>query len=144
MRGETRYSKRTVTPEQLAAAIQTICSEYGEEVTEAVIIAGRKATRETAKDVNASASSKIHGRRGKYEGSWKSKFTAQRLGFEGVVYSTQPGLAHLLEKGHRITYLAGNKSKGPGHARAIPHIAEVDERLPEKLETEIERQLSKL
>lgn len=133
-----------VSADQLASTINQILTKYGDEANSAIIRAGRKTSKETAKDVNAAASSVIHGRRGKYEKSWKSQFKEQRLGFEAVVYSTQPGLPHLLEHGHFIKYLGGVKSKGSGHARAIPHIAQVDEQVPDKLEKAIRVEVEKL
>lgn len=134
----------TIKPEQLASTIKQILDEFGDEAIAGVQRAGQKTTRETAKAVNASASSMIHGRRGTYEGSWTSKVTTSRFGVEGVVYSKQPGLPHLLEHGHAITYLGGNKSKGPGHARAITHIQPVDDRVPDVFEENIRREIEKL
>ena len=130
-----------ITPEMLAATIQKILDEYGDDAVEAITIAGQKTTKETAKAVRANA--KGMGWRS-YPGSWTSKFTPQRFGFEAVVYSKQPGLQHLLEKGHRITYLGGVKSKGPGRARAFPHIQQVDDQVPEWLESEIRKELNRL
>lgn len=137
-------ARMKVTPDQLASAIKQILNEFGDEAVEGLQRAGRKTTRETAKAVNASASSMIHGRRGKYEKSWTSDVTMSRFGVEGVVYSKQPGLPHLLEHGHAITYLGGNKSKGPGHARDIPHIQQVDDRVPEVFEANIRKEIEKL
>ena len=137
-------SNVTIKPEQLASTIKQILDEYGDEAIAGVQRAGQKTTRETAKAVNASASSMIHGRRGKYEKSWTSEVTMSRFGVEGVVYSKQPGLPHLLEDGHAITYLGGNKSKGPGSARAIPHIKQVDDRVPEVFEANIRKEIEKI
>lgn len=133
-----------ISADQLTVTVKKILEEYGDEGTAAVQRAGTKMGKLGAKMVNASASSVIHGRRGKYEKSWTSKTTAHRMGIEAVIYSTQPGLPHLLEHGHAITYLGGIKSKGPGRASAYPHIAKVDEELAELFPKEIEKEISKI
>lgn len=133
-----------ITPEQLAGEIQKLLDEYGDQVVDGLTRAGRKTTRETAKAVSASARPRIHGRTGRYAASWTSKFTPSRVGFEGVVYSKEPGLPHLLEHGHAITYLGGVRGKGPGRARAFPHIAEVDEQVPDLLENNIRKEIERL
>lgn len=133
-----------ISADQLTATVKRILEEYGDQGTLAVQRAGAQMGKLGAKMVNASASSVIHGRRGKYEKSWTSKTTMQRMGVEAVIYSNQPGLPHLLEHGHSITYLGGVKSKGPGHASAYPHIAKVDEELAELFPKEIEREISKI
>lgn len=134
----------TIKADQLASTIDKYMTEFGDKATLGMQIAGQKTTKETAKMVNSSAASMIHGRRGTYEKSWKSKTALSRLSFEGVVYSSQPGLPHLLEHGHAITYLGGNKGKGPGSARAIPHIAIVDAQVPDIFENNIRKEIEKL
>lgn len=134
-------ARMKIAPEQLAGAIRQILDEYGDEATAAVIVAGKKTTRMARKAVQASA--KSHGWR-KYPGSWTSKFTESHVGFEGVIYSKTPGLPHLLEHGHQITYLGGVKSKGPGHARAFTHLQQVDDQVPDLLEGEIRKELNRL
>ncbi len=136
-------SNKNIKVGQLAKTIDDYLTEYGEDASEAVLKAGKKTARETAQAVNASASALIHGRRGTYEKSWRSKVVTTRLTVAGVVYSTQPGLPHLLEHGHNITYLGGIKSKGPGWSPAKPHIERVDKQVPHWFEVNIQRELEK-
>lgn len=137
-------ARMTIKPEQFAETMNKIMDEYGDQATFAIERAVVKTARTGRKMLNAAASSTIHGRRGKYEKSWRSETKVYRLGAEATLYSTQPGLPHLLEHGHAITYLGGVRAKGPGRASAYPHIAKVDEQLADLFPLEIEKEISKI
>ena len=74
---------------------------------------------------------------GEYAKSWKTKTTKKRTGAETVIYSTKPGLPHLLEYGHQVVVNGQNV----GHARAYPHIKEAEETANRLFETELERRI---
>ena len=144
MRGETQYSKRNVSVAQAEDAIVDVLKKYGDAGTEAVKVAVRKTARSGAKSLNTTAAETIHGRRHKYEKSWKAKITEETTGINAVLYSTQPGLAHLLEHGHDIKYLGGNKSAESGSAKAYPHIEKVEGELEHVLIDNIEKEVGKI
>lgn len=132
-----------ITPDKLPAVTREILEKWVKENDEKIVKVTTQTTRQGAKMMNASASSVIHGRRGKYEKSWKARIEGKRLSVEGIIYSSQPGLPHLLEHGHSITYLGGNKAKGPGKARAIPHIAKTEEEINKLYEENVIKEVQK-
>ena len=87
------------------------------EVMQATETAAKKTAQDAVKALKAkSPKSKGHTR---YASKWKAK--KEDHGY--VIYNEQPGLTHLLEKGHDIIR---NGSK-VGRAKAIPHIAPVEQ-----------------
>lgn len=61
-------------------------------------------------------------RRGKYAKSWKSTTVTGSLGSRSkVIHSTQPGLTHLLDKGHLLR--DGSRYAGDGHIAAAGEAA---------------------
>ena len=73
-------------------------------------------------------------RTGKYKKSWKNKTTSENANtIQVTVYSSVPGLPHLLEHGHA--------KRGGGRVSAIPHIAPAEEAAEEKLLKDIEKAL---
>lgn len=144
MRGETQYSKKTVTAAQAGDAIIETLKKYGDAGSEAVKKAVKKTAKAGAKELNSSAAATIHGRRHKYEKSWKTKVSEGATNIEATLYSNQPGLAHLLEFGHEIKYLGGNIHAGSGKAKAYPHIEKVEKELSEELVANIEKEVEKI
>ena len=65
--------------------------------------------------------------------SWRARNTGTRTAPEYTIYSELPGLPHLLEHGHA--------KRGGGRTRAFPHIAPVEENLPQMIEQEITKLL---
>ena len=122
---------RTVSVDQMAAAIEEELEKYKDFASDELKKAVKK-TRKTAKsDINESAPV----RTGKYAKSWKTKVTAedsQRI--QVTVYSpSRYMIAHLLENGHA--------KRGGGRVRAIPHIGPAEEHAEEVLLKDIERAL---
>lgn len=137
-------SNMTVTAAQAGDAIIETLKKYGDAGSEAVKKAVKKTAKEGAKELNSSAAATIHGRRHKYEKSWKAKITEETTRVEAILYSTQPGLPHLLEFGHEIKYLGGNIHAGSGKAQAYPHIEKVEKELSEELVANIEKEVEKI
>lgn len=112
---------------QLAAAITGILNEYADGVTTGVKDAVKKTTKDGAKLVKKEAVKKFGN--GPYAQSWTSKYESDRLGSSGVIYSTKPGLPHLLENGHMLR----NGRLWEGR----PHISTAEEKIAEEFEEEV-------
>lgn len=110
-------------------AIKDILDEYKDTVGDVLDETIKAVGKEAAKDISRNAPRLS----GEYARSWKSENTGTRLSPEATVYSTKPGLPHLLEKGHAL--------RGGGRSREIPHISQVEEALPQMLEERIKRAL---
>lgn len=117
------------TVETLAADIQAILAESGEEVT--------SLTKETVKKVGQKgvqalrSNSSIFGGSGKYASGWASKVEDSRLGAKAILYNAKvPGLPHLLEHGHA--------KRGGGRVAGRIHIAPVEEELDRMFTSELE------
>ena len=117
------------TVETLAADIQAILAESGEEIT--------SLTKETVKKVGQKgvqalrSNSSIFGGSGKYASGWASKVEDSRLGAKAILYNAKvPGLPHLLEH--------GPAKRGGGRVAGRIHIAPVEEELDRMFTSELE------
>lgn len=113
--------------DQLAAAINGILNEYAEEVTITMKDAVKKVTNEGVKALKKESAAKFG--RGPYSQSWRSVYDSDRLSSQGTIYSTKPGLPHLLENGHMLR----NGRFWPGK----PHISTIEEQIVEDFEKEV-------
>ena len=122
---------RTVSVDEMAAAINEGLEEYARLSTENV----KKAVKKSAKAVKDQINGSAPVRTGRYAKSWAVKTTAESSqSLEQTVYSpSRYMLSHLLEKGHA--------KRGGGRVRAIPHIAPAEEMGIEMLEGLIEKAL---
>ena len=122
---------RTVSVDEMAAAINEGLEEYARLSTENV----KKAVKKSAKAVKEQINSSAPVRTGRYAKSWAVKTTAESShSLEQTVYSpSRYMLSHLLEKGHA--------KRGGGRVRAIPHIAPAEEMGIEMFEGLIEQAL---
>ena len=122
---------RTVSIDEMAAAINEGLEEYANLSTEGVKSAVKKTSKAVKEQINGSAPV----RTGRYAKSWKVKTTAESSQIlEQTIYSpSRYMLSHLLEKGHA--------KRGGGRVRAIPHIAPAEEMGIEMLEGLIEKAL---
>ena len=119
-----------VTVDGLADAVMKGLEEYAELATDDM----KKAVKDAGKFCKEEVSANAPVRTGKYAKSWKSKTTSENANaIEVTVYSSVPGLPHLLEHGHA--------KRGGGRVRAIPHIAPAEEAAEEKLLKDIEKAL---
>ena len=120
---------RTVSVDEMAAAINEGLEEYAQLSTENV----KKAVKKSAKAVKEQINGSAPVRTGRYAKSWAVKTTAESShSLEQTVYSpSRYMLSHLLEKGHA--------KRGGGRVRAIPHIAPAEEMGIERFEGLIEQ-----
>lgn len=124
---------RRVIMDQMADAVMDGLLEYAELATDVMKDCVKKAGNTVKKETQANAPVKSK----RYQKSWavkKQKESSNAL--EVVVHSrNRYQLTHLLEKGHA--------KRGGGRVRAIPHIAQAEEKGIRELEEGIRRGLSK-
>lgn len=116
----------------LARAVNEAMSEYRdltEQALKSVVTEVSKETKDIAREKSPSLS-------GRYKKGWATKKITDASGQISVtVYNrAQPGLTHLLEKGHA--------KRGGGRVSGVPHIAPAEEHAVVELETRIRRELS--
>ena len=119
-----------VSVDGLADAVMKGLEEYAKLATDDM----KKSVKDAGKFCKEEVSANAPVRTGRYAKSWKSKVTGESSNALTVtVYSSVPGLPHLLEHGHA--------KRGGGRVRAIPHIAPAEEAAEEKLIKDIEKAL---
>lgn len=112
---------KKIPVDRLAAEIEKILTEYGDEVEENVEEATKRVTKAGAKAVRGNARGSFGGT-GKYASGWTSKFETGRLSSQGIIYNGDlPGLPHLLEHGHA--------NRGGGRTPGRVHIAPVEQQI---------------
>ena len=125
---------QTVKADNLAAAVNDLLKEYGDEAKEIAENTITSVAKEAAKNVKANATG--FGGTGKYAKGWKAKIEKKRLYIEAHVYNAAlPGLAHLLEHGHA--------QQNGGRTKAYEHIGPINDRTQDDVMAELERNLSK-
>ena len=133
---------KTIPVDQLASTIMEGLEEYA-DLIDADMREDVKAAADTAKKV-IKEKAPVHsgaykyGKRkpGSYKKSWRYKTTRETgNSFEITVYSSQPGLTHLLEKGHA--------KRGGGRTKAQRHIADGEQQAQDQLMRDIERDIRK-
>ena len=126
----------TKTPlDQLNTAISKILQEYSDDVSVNLDTMVQKVCQKGAKAIKDQAASTVNGK--DYQKSWTYQVERNRLYSNGIIYSKQPGLPHLLEHGHVIR----SGGRVTGQARAFPHIAPVAEKLVNEFEREVKNKL---
>lgn len=122
----------------MESAIREALDEFSDRAIEGV----KKATKKTASDIAKELRETSPKRTGKYAKGWTIKQTGgSSLGAEYTVYnSTKPGVAHLLEHGHRKVTRKGVVF---GTAPARVHIAPVVDTAEEKFTEYIEKELGR-
>lgn len=122
---------KRVTLDNLASEIHKIVEEYCEGVVDGVDIGVQKTAQLGARALNAASGASFGGK--KYRRSWTSQFVKQRTHSSAVLYSTKPGLPHLLEYGHAKR----NGGRVPGRT----HIAPVEQELIRVFEKEVKNSI---
>ncbi len=133
---------KTIPVDQLASTIMEGLQEYA-DLIDADMREDVKAAADTAKKV-IKAKAPVHNgtyenrnrKPGTYKKSWRYKTTRETgNAFEITFYSSQPGLTHLLEKGHA--------KRGGGRTKAQRHIADGEQQAQDQLMRDIERDIRK-
>lgn len=116
------------TVDTLAADIQDILREYGEDVD--------TLTRETVQKIGKKgvealrSSSSVFGGEGIYKGGWQSKVETTRFKTKATLYNARvPGLPHLLENGHA--------KRSGGRVPGRVHIKPVEDELIKAFESDL-------
>ncbi len=117
----------------LADEINIALKDYTDDVIKATNEAIEEVASEAVDELKSAGGFKDI--TGKYRKGWTKKKDGGSLGTENmVVYNKVHQLTHLLEKGHA-------KRGGNGRVRAFPHIAPVEEELPDKFQRKLEGKL---
>ena len=120
-----------ITADALQATVKSILDEYSADVSEAMGKAVEKTADTAAKQLKKAGD---FGGTGDYKKGWTKQVTQHRLYAEATVYNKKHGaLTHLLEFGHA-------KQNG-GRTRSYPHIAPVNDQVPETFEQAFEEAL---
>lgn len=120
----------------LAAEINRVLGEFTQNVDEAV----KEATEETAARAVQMLEMKSPENTGKYKKGWYVKTTAgNKHYYKSVVANKKYQLTHLLEYGHNIVA----HGVVVGHAKARPHIKEVENWVQQNIEEAIAAKLEK-
>lgn len=122
---------KSIKPEQLSEEIRKALEEYKDVSKEALKKSATKVAREAARTLKAT--SPVGNHRRHYKDGWAVTVVDETpTSFSLAIHNkSKPGLAHLLEHGHG----------GPVHARAIVHIAPVEEQAVKDYEDELTRLL---
>ena len=121
-----------VTVDNLAAAIDQILQDYGDEVETKMDEVVKKVAKTGIQVLKAESKSKFGGS-GKYASGWTSQVDKQRYGTTVTIYNKTPGLPHLLEYGHA--------KRGGGRVQGRPHIQPVEEQMINEFTEGVERNI---
>lgn len=109
-----------VGTDKLVASINKVLEKYADDVRDNVGAIAVDLSKQGAKAINQNAKD-MFGGSGDYAKSWKVEKVQSRTGDSAIIYSTMPGLPHLLEHGHA--------KRNGGRVEGRPHIAPVEEEL---------------
>lgn len=125
----------TIKLSQLAGKLEQIYQEYSDEVVKVLPEATKKAAKQAVKSLRANAPRNS----GAYAGSFKQKTTESSSSRTTIeIYSTKPGLPHLLEYGHAIKNQYGVYGTTAAHPHWAPAEAEANEALEEEIRKAVE------
>lgn len=129
-----------VSVDGMADAIIVALKDYSDDLAEETVEAVKKVGKDGAKMLKANSPVRKSkgGTPGKYAKGWRFKVVSESANkIEGVLHNaTNPGLVHLLEKGHAL--------RQGGRAGARVHVAPVEQYTTETLQREIGQRASKL
>lgn len=116
----------------LAAEINKILEDYGDNVTDNIKEVTKKVTQQGAKAVKANAKNSFKGT-GQYAKGWSVKMEEDYFSATGIIYNKTPGLPHLLEHGHA--------NRGGGRTPGRVHIGNAEDNLVKEFEDAVKRVL---
>ena len=100
-------------------AVNRILKDYGDDVARNVDIITKKMGAAGARALRRKSRQVLKSRTGKYAKGWTHGFRKTRRYARTTIYNEHYSLPHLLEHGH--------KTRNGGRAKAIPHIAPVED-----------------
>ena len=110
-----------INPNDLRSEVQVFLDKYGWEMEACMHTAVIETAKQTVKKLkkgNFGFNDK------KYSKGWARKMSSKRFGASAIIYNKTDGhLTHLLEFGH--------VKRNGGRTRAFPHIAPVNDEVPE-------------
>lgn len=112
---------------QLADTIETLLTEYTEEVVDEVYDAVFETAQETRLELRTTSPE----RTGKYSRGWRVRKVRGANFVRAAVHNLHYRRVHLLEKGHA--------KRNGGRVRAIPHVGPAGDAAEERLERRIRR-----
>lgn len=118
-----------VRVDAFSRAVGDILESYADKVGDALGDVIKEVATQAKKDLAASSPK----RTGRYAKGWRTEDTGTRLAPGQTVYNTKPGLPHLLEFSHAL--------RGGGRSVAQPHIAPVNDKIPQLIEEGLEKRL---
>ena len=116
----------------LAAEINKILEDFGDNVTDNIKEVTKKVTQQGAKAVKANAKNSFKGT-GQYAKGWSVKMEEDYFSATGIIYNKTPGLPHLLEHGHA--------NRGGGRTPGRVHIGNAEDNLVKEFEDAVKRVL---
>lgn len=121
--------------------LMQILKEYGDKGTKAVNLAVEEEAKDIRKKIRQNAGGAgIGGKR--YKGGWRVKKEMRANGVQCTIYNgSEPGLVHLLEKGHRV--VAYRKDTGK-RTHAFEHVGPSTQDMERELTQKIEKNLELL
>lgn len=123
----------SIPADRLAAEVEKILSEYGENVQQNLGEIVKAVSKKGAQTMR-SASRGAFGGSGKYAKGWTSQAVTGRLSAQGTIYNGDlPGLPHLLENGHA--------NRGGGRTPGRAHIKPVEEKIIKEFEEKVKSKL---
>lgn len=126
---------KKVPVDRLAAEVEKILEDYGENVQQNLNDIVSEMSVKGAKTLNQQSGQTFSGK--KYRRSWTSQTETGRTSAQGTIYSKIPGLPHLLEYGHALR----RGGRDVGHVEGRTHIATVEEALVKEFETKVKSKL---
>lgn len=125
-----------VSIDDFAEAINEMLDGYSDDVLNALVEATDEVAKQTVTELKQTSPKQTSPKQtgGKYAKSWtKQKAKRTTLSATSTVYNRRYQLTHLLENGHA--------TRNGGRTKAYPHIAPAEDKLPEKLYTELKKRL---
>lgn len=110
-------------------AVGNVLENYSDKVGDALDDVIKEVATQAKRDLAASSPK----RTGRYAKGWRTENTGTRLAPGQTIYNTKPGLPHLLEFSHAL--------RGGGRSVAQPHIAPVNDKIPQLVEEGLEKRL---
>lgn len=129
-----------INPKDFTHTMNALLQEYGDQIIDITISAAEDTSKSARNKLRANNAGAFRNRTGDYRRGWRASLQKNRLGVLAQVYNaTDWQLTHLLENGHDVV----RGGVVVGHAKAYPHIAEVNDWATQNFEAELYRRIKK-